>query len=173
MEETTTNPPSVLSTGVKFGLIIAAVSIAWFIIQVVIGINPFVRDWKGWLSMAVSIAIVVFAHKSFKDSGDGYMSYGQGLGIAFIAIMVSVLVGSIFSYIYINFIDQTVMDEVWEKALEEAQSKGQNEEAAQMGIEWGKKLFWVFYLVGGAFVALIIGLLVPIFTQKKNPEPFV
>ncbi len=173
MEETTTNPPSVLSTGVKFGLIIAAVSIAWFIIQVVIGINPFVRDWKGWLSMAVSIAIVVFAHKSFKDSGDGYMSYGQGLGIAFIAIMVSVLLGSIFSYIYINFIDQTVMDEVWEKALEEAQSKGQNEEAAQMGIEWGKKLFWVFYLVGGAFVALIIGLLVPIFTQKKNPEPFV
>jgi ABC-type antimicrobial peptide transport system permease subunit len=135
--------------------------------------NPFVRDWKGWISMAVSIAIIVFAHKNFKDSGDGFMSYGQGLGIAFIAVMTSVLVGFVFSYLYINFFDPTVMDEVWEKALEDAQAKGQNEEAAQMGIEWGKKLFWLFYLIGGAFVALIVGLLVPIFTQKKNPEPFV
>jgi hypothetical protein len=173
MEETTQQNPSVFSVALKYGLIIAGASIVWFILQVILGMNPFVRDWKGWLGLVISVALVALAHKNFKDSGDGFMSYGQGLGIGFVAVMVSVIIGGIFNFCYINFIDPTVMDAVWEKALEDAQARGQNEEAAQVGIEWGKKLFWLFYIIGGAFIALIIGLIVPIFTQKKNPEPFV
>src|SRR6478752_6516848 len=104
-ENSLAEKPSALSVGLKFGLIMAVASIAFMMITVTLGGNPFERDWKGWISSAVTIAIMVFAHKNFKDNGDGFMSYGQGLGIGFISVMTSVLVAGGFNLIYVNFID--------------------------------------------------------------------
>ena len=163
--------PSVMSTGVKFGLILAVISIASMLIQFVIGTSPFSGGWlNSVISIALTVAVVVFAHKAFKENNEGFMSYGQGLGIAMVTVLVSILVGMIFSYVYLNMIDPSAYDAIWEKAAADMEAQGQSQDAIEMGLGWGKKLFWVFYLVGGAFWGLIIGLVVTIFTQKKAPE---
>jgi Protein of unknown function (DUF4199) len=174
MEETTRkNAPSVMAVALKFGLIMGLVSIVISVITVVTGGNPLESDWKGWVSILLSIGILVLAHKNFKDSGDGYMSYGQGLGIGFIAFMVSIVIGFIFMMIYMNFVDTGLMEDLMRKTQEKMESQGQNEEAIEMAISWTKKLFWVFYFIGGALIALVVSLIVAAITQKKNPEPFV
>lgn len=171
MEETTKQKPSAFSVGLKFGLILAVVSIAVMMISIAFGSNPFKSDWiKGLLNFAITVAVVVFAHKSFKDSGDGYMSYGQGLGVAFITIMVSVIIGGIFSYVYTSFVDTNVLEEVWQKTAEDMEAQGQSQEAIDMAISWTKKLFWPIYFIGAGFMALIVGLIVSIFTKNSNPE---
>jgi hypothetical protein len=163
--------PSAMSVGLKFGLILAIISIASMLIQFVIGTSPFSGGWlNSIISIALTVAVVVFAHKNFKENGDGFMSYGQGLGIAMITVIVSIVVGMIFSYVYLNMIDPSAFDAIWEKAAADMEAKGQSQEQIDMGLGWGKKLFWLFYLVGGAFWGLIIGLVVTIFTQKKAPE---
>lgn len=162
--------PSVMSVGLRYGLILSAISIAYMLIVIIMGSSPFEQDWKSYLSFIWIIGAIVLAHKYFKENGDGYMSYGQGFGIGFLTCLVSIIVGMIFSYIYINFVDQSIFDAVWEKAAADMEAQGQSQEAIEMGLEWGRKLFWVFYLLGGAFWCTIISLIVAIFTQKKRPE---
>ena len=41
---------------------------------------------------------------------------------------------------------------------------------SDIALTWTKKLFWAIYFVFGVFIAAVIGVLVPIFTQKKNPD---
>lgn len=172
-QQATEEKPTVMSTSLRYGMFMSIIGIAFTVILIAVGSNPFDRSWMNWIPTLISVAIVVLAHQYFKEKGDGYMTYGQGLGIGFLSIFMSVLLGALFSFVYINFIDPGVMDEVWQKAQQQMEEQGQNEEAIEMGLKWGKMLFWPMYLLGGAFMALIIGLIVSIFTQKKNPEPFV
>lgn len=172
MEETSpSSSPTVMSVGLKFGLILGLVSVVQSLAVFALGSNPFTNNWiNTTIAIAISVAAVIFAHKAFKDGGDGFMSYGQGLGIAMVVSIIAILIGMIFSYVYINFVDTSALEAVWEKAAEDMQAKGTPEDQIEVGLEWGRKLFWVFYLIGGAFWALIIGLIVSIFTQKKAPE---
>ncbi len=160
-----------MSVGLKFGLILAIVSIASMLIQFVAGTSPFSGGWANSLiSLALTVGVVVFAHKNFKENGDGYMTYGQGFGIAMITVLVSIVIGMIFSYVYLNMIDPTAFDAIWEKAEADMEAQGQSDEQIEMGLGWARKLFWVFYLIGGLFWGVVIGLIVTIFTQKKAPE---
>ena len=169
-ENTESTKPSVMSVGLKYGLFITLASIAFSTIIIVIGMNPLKSDWKGLISAVITVTLVVLAHKNFKDKGDGFMTYGQGFGISFISILISIFLGGIFMYVYANFIDPNMMEEVWQKTAEDMEAKGQNQETIDIALTWTKKLFWAIYFVFGVFIAAVIGVLVPIFTQKKNPD---
>jgi hypothetical protein len=173
MEEST-GKPTVFSTGLRYGLFLSLASVALTVIVALAGGNPLQSDfksWNTWVNFAVSITIFVLAHKYFKDSGDGFMSFGEGFGIAFVAFMVSLVVGGLFTYVYANFVDPNMMEDIWNRTAEQMQQSGQPEESIEMAMNITKKLFWVFFLLGGAFGAAIIALVVTLFTQKRNPAP--
>jgi cytochrome bd-type quinol oxidase subunit 2 len=173
MEETT-EKPTVLNTGIRYGLYLALASIALMLIITIAGGNPLQNDfksWSTWVNFAVSIAIIVLAHKYFKDNGDGFMSFGQGFGIAFVAFMVSIAIAGVFTYVYANFIDKNLMEDIWNRTAEQMEQQGQSDETIEVALNMTKKLFWVFYLIGGGFGAAVISLIVSIFTQKRNPNP--
>jgi hypothetical protein len=172
MEENATTPqPTVMSTGIRYGLIASLVSIAYMLVLIALGSSPFEQDWKGWIGIVITAAMIVLAHKYYKDNSDGFMSYGQGLGISMVLVMVSIIVGGLFTFIYITFVDPSIFEAIWTRTAEQMEEQGQSDEAIETAVGWGRKLFWVFYIVGGAFWGLILGLIVSIFTQKKNPEP--
>lgn len=170
METASAEQPSLMSTGLKFGLILGLASIVYNIVIIALGYNPFINSWRGFIAIALTIAIIVFAHKNFKESGDGYMSYGQGLGLTVIAMIVSTILTLIFTYLYLTYLNTAMWEEIWIKNADDMAARGQTEEQIQMGTEWGKKLFYIIYVVIGAFFGLIVGLIVSIFTQKKRPE---
>lgn len=170
-ENQTVTPPSAMSVGLRYGLILAVISILYTLVLVALGANPFIQDWKSYVHFVFIIAVVVMAHKYYKDNGDSYMSYGTGFGIAFVTVVVSMIIGMVFSIIYVKFIDTGAMDAMYEKIRSDMEAKGQ-EAQADVAIEWTKKLFWVFYIVGSLFWGSIIGLIVTIFTQKKRPVAF-
>lgn len=171
MENQAVTPPSVMSVGLRYGSMLAAVSILYTLILVALGSNPFVQDWKTYVHFVFIIAAVVLAQKYYKDNGDGYMPYGTGFGIAFLTILVSMLIGMVFNIIYIKFIDTNAMEAMYEKMRTDMEAKGQGEQA-DVAIEWTRKLFWIFYIIGSLFWGTILGLIVTIFTQKKRPVAF-
>ena len=158
------------SVGLKFGLISALVSILLFLILTVSGLNAFDNSWS-WIGMVISVALVFLAHKNFKDSGNGYMSYGQGVGIAFWITLTSVVINLVVTYAYVSFIDTGAMDLFYDKQAEEMAKKGMADDQIDMAVSWTKTLFWPMYLFGGMFFGILVGVIVSIFTQKKNPEP--
>lgn len=157
------------SVGVQYGLLASIISIIMFLIPAMMGQNPFKGIWN-WAGAIVTIVLLILAHKKFKESGDGYMSYGQGMGVAFWMILVSTLIGFGFTYIYLTFIDNSPFELFMEQQLIEMQEKNVPENAIEMSQEWTRKLFWpigfFFAIAGGMIIALII----TIFTQKKSPE---
>jgi hypothetical protein len=166
-----TAKPSVLAIGLKFGLILGLISVVVGLIQYVAGINPMDNQWTtNLINIALTVGAVVFAHKNFKEIGNGFMSYGQGLGIAMVVVAVSMVIGGIYTYVYFNILNPAAYDGIWEKAAADMEAQGQSEEAIETALSWTKKLFWPFFIIGALFWGFIIGLIVSIFTQKKEPE---
>lgn len=169
--ENTVQPPSTMKTGATYGLFAGLFSIVVFVVVSTLGLNPF-GGGLNYIGTVGSIVLLVLAHKKFKDSGDGFMSYGQGLAISIFFFLVSSLLGILVMYIYVNFVDYSPLQAVLDEQLQKMQEANTPDDAIETAQKWTKNLFWVFAVIGGLFGGLVIGLIVSIFTQKKNPEPF-
>jgi hypothetical protein len=157
------------SVGIKYGFLSALISIIFFLLLVVTGQNAFANKWN-WVSLMITVAIVFLGHKSFKDRGDGFMSYGQGVGIAFWIALVSVLINFLLTYSYLKFIDASGMELFYQMQSEELAERGMQEDQIEMAMSWTRILFWPLFIFFGLVFGLLVGLIVSIFTQKKNLE---
>jgi hypothetical protein len=175
-ENVQTQLPTTRAVGIRYGLILSAISIAFFLIVVLSGL-----DMNGplkWVSYAISLVVVFLAHKNFKDTGDGFMSYGQGIGIAFWMSLFSSVISSVFTYFYIKFIDSGFIDKIKEMQMEEMEKKGMSDAQMEQAMKFAAmfttpEAILIFGIVFG-IIGLIIGaIVISIFTQKKNPEPAI
>lgn len=168
MEEATT-PVSVRSVGIKYGMIYAGISIAFFLGLALTGMNVFDNTW-GWVRLPISIVIIILAQKNFKDAGNGFMTFGQGFGVGFWVVLVSAVAGGLFTFLYVTYFDPGVMDTFYTKQMEAMQEKGMPDDQIEMAMGYTKKLFWPIFAVFGVLFSLVIPLIITIFTQKKNPN---
>lgn len=176
-ENVEVKPASGRSIGIKWGLIGAAIGIVLFIVYNTLKID-FTQGPLSWLSYVMMAVFIFLAQKQFKDSGDSYMSYGQGMGVAFWYGLISSVISSIFTYVYVKFVDGGMMDMIKESQLKGMQEKGMSDEQIDQAMEMAGKFttpeaILGFGLVGGVIMVLIVGLVLTIFTQKKNPEAIV
>jgi hypothetical protein len=174
-EVNTTQTVTVRSSGIRFGLIGALISIAYFLILNVSGIDM-TRGFWNWLGYVITGVLIFFAHKYYKDNGDGFLAYGQGIGIAFWIGLVSGVISSIFTYLYIKFIDTGFLEMIKQRQIEGMQEQGLSEEQIDKALEisslfMSAEAMFFFMLVGSIIATIIIALIVTIFTQKKNPQP--
>jgi hypothetical protein len=163
--------PNARTIGLTFGLYAGVISAVVFLITSFLGYNPF-GGGLNYIGTVASIVLLVLAHKKFKDSGDGFMSYGQGMGIGFWFTLVSALLAITVMYVYINYIDYSPLQLMLDEQTTKMEEAGSDENAIETAMEWTKKLFWVFAVIGGLIGGMVVALIVTIFTQKKNPEPF-
>jgi hypothetical protein len=178
MEETTTPSISTRSVGIRYGLIMGLISVAYFVILNTAGVDT-TQGIGQWASIIFLIAIIVLAHKYFKDNGDGFMSFGQGIGISFWISLVSSAISSIFTFIYVKFIDTGFIANMMDKqrtALEER--GGMSDEQIDAAMSMTSKfmtpgMMLVFGIIGGVIITVIVALIITIFTQKRNPEEMV
>jgi lysylphosphatidylglycerol synthetase-like protein (DUF2156 family) len=161
---------TVRGIGLKYGGISALVSILFFLVLVLAGANAFDNTWN-WIGLIFSIVILVLAHRAFKADGDGFMSYGQGVGIGFWVALVATVIGGLFTYVYAVIIDPSTMNAFYEAQQMQMEERNMPQEQIDMAQEWTRKLFWPMYAFFGVFFGVLVALIVTIFTQKKNPEP--
>lgn len=163
-------PASGRTIGMTYGAYAGLASAVIFLAISLSGMNPF-GGGLNYIGTVALIVLLVLAHKKFKDSGDGFMSYGQGVGVGFWVILISSIISLGVMYIYINFVDYSPMQLMFDEQLAKMQEQGQPEEAIEMATTWTKNLFWPLAVFMGLFFGMIIVLIVTIFTQKKNPTP--
>lgn len=169
------SPVTTRSVGIRFGLIAALVSVVYFLVLNVAGINMTSGIWN-WIGYAITLVLVVLAQKQFKEKGDGYMSYGQGIGVAFWMGLISSVISAVFMYLYIKFIDTGFIEMMEDKQMEAMQQQGLSPEQIDQAMKVASmfttpEAIFVYALLGGIIVTVIIALIVTIFTQKNNPQP--
>lgn len=173
-ENVASETPTSRSVGVRYGLIYGIIAIAYFLILTMADIDM-TQGFGRWGTVPIIIVMLILAHKYFKENGDGYMSYGQGIGIAFWLGLVSSAIYSFFTYIYMKFIDPSFITAIREKAIEDMEAQGQSQEqidAAMKFVEMftNAEAMLFFGLLIGPLMVVIIALIISIFTQKPLPE---
>jgi len=177
MEETTdSSAVTTRSVGIRYGIIMSLISIVYFLLFANLDMDSFLSLGR-WGNTVIGIVILVLAHIYFKQNGDGFMSYGQGVGIAFWAGLVSSVIGSIFTYVYIKFFDSSMITAIRESSIRQMEEKGQSDEQIEMAMKFvdmftNAEAMLLFGLFFGILGLVVIGLIVSIFTQKARPERF-
>lgn len=171
--ETTTTPVSTTSVGLRYGLLTGLVSI-------IISFGLFVTHQETnplrYATFMVLIAGIVLAMNSFKQNNQGFMSFGQGVGIgAMLSAVVGVLSG-IFSYVYMSFIDPDVVSRMTEKIRSDMEARGgmtdeQIDQAMAMSVKFMNGPFTLIAAVlGTLLVGVILAMVISAFIKNAPPE---
>jgi len=160
-------------TGIKWGMISGLIGIILFVVIDMIGMAG---DSKvGFVSMAISIIIIILAHREFVKTGDGFMNYGEGIGIAFWSGSIGGLISSVFSYIYITMVNPNFLEVLKEKQIMDMEKRGMSEAQIEQAMEFSKmfsgaEAIAIFGLLGAIIGSVIFALIIAAFTKKTRPE---
>jgi hypothetical protein len=166
------------SAGVRYGVISGVIGIALFVVMTILSIS--MTEGPGrWVGLLITGVLIYFAHKYYKDNGDGYMTIGQGTGIGFWLALVSTAISSVFSYIYMKFIDASFIENAMDEARRKMEEQGNlSDEQIDQAMSITEKFMTPEIMLGtglifGVILVVIIALIISLITQKKNPEEVV
>ncbi|UII32400.1 DUF4199 domain-containing protein [Fulvivirga ulvae] len=164
---------SVKQVATKYGLILGVISIALLLITVFAGlIGNQAMQYVGYIP---TIILIIYAHKEFKAQGDGFMSYGQGLGIGTLTVLIGTIISTVFFYVYVKFIDASFMEIIKDKQLEGMQEQGMSEEQIDQAMAMTSgfmtpEIMSVFAIFISVFFGFILSLIISAFTKNSNPD---
>ena len=170
MEEKVT----VSQIGLRYGIILGLIFIVLSLILNFLNLEIKTMQNIGYINYAILIVGIVMAHKAFKEGGDGYMSIGQGLGIGTLISLIGGILSGIFSYIYIKFIDDSMLAKIKDLQIEEMEARGMDDAQIEQAMEIAGKftsaeMIPVWAVLGMVFIGFILSLIVSLFTKKANP----
>ncbi len=162
------------AAGIRYGLISGLISIAYFVILTMADISM-TEGIGRWASLLISVVIIYLAHKYYKENGDGFMTIGQGTGIGFWLALVSAAISGVFTYVYMKFIDNSMIQQILDKQREAMEERGMDDAQIDQAMSMTEKFMTPEIILGtglffGVVIIVIVALLISLVTQKKNPE---
>lgn len=171
MEET--KNVSLRSVAIKYGLISGLLGIILLVIIDFAGLaGNQAAQWFGLLIVAI---VMYFAHKEYINEGDGYMSYGQGLGLGTLMSLVSSVLSSIFFFIYVKFVNTAYMENMQEQQIMAMEERGMSDAEIEQAMKLTESFtspaaMLIFGIIMGVFFGFLVALIVSAITKKSRPE---
>ncbi len=177
MEESAAPSVTTRSAGTRYGVIMAVISIVMFVGMSVANMDM-TSGIGRWLGIPIFLVVLYLAQKYFLDNGDGFMSFGQGMGVTFWLSLISLGIYIVFFYVYIKFIDSSFVETIKQQQMDQMAQNGMSDEQIDQAMSISSafmtpEMMAVFGFLGGLFFNMLCGVILTIFTQKKNPEPTI
>ena len=165
---------TVSQVGLKYGIMIGLVFIVYGMIIQFLDLEMQMTNYLNYVAYIFLIIGIVLAHKAFKEGGDGYMSIGQGLGIGTLISLVGGALSGIFTYIYIKFIDDSMLTKIADMQIEQMEKQGMDDAQVEQAMKIAGKfmsaeMIPVWAILGTLFFGFILSLIISLFTKKTNP----
>ena len=165
--------PSTRSIGIKYGAIQGFIGIIMFIGTDLTGNvgNQAIQ----WISLAIFLGVLYMAFQEYKKLGDGFMSFGQGTGIGTWAVLISSLINAPFSYIYISFVNPTIIDTIREQQIMQFEEQGMSDAQIEQTMEFTSMFLSpgaiaLMGLIFGFIFGFIATLIMAAILKKNRPE---
>jgi hypothetical protein len=112
----------------KWGAIGGLLSFIFTLITKYSGLEDDFSETLGWVTtivtLVINVTILVLALREVRAENDGFMSYGQGLGASALLGAIWGLIAGAFNYIYLQFIDNGVVQKQLDLARERLEEQG-------------------------------------------------
>jgi hypothetical protein len=157
-----------------YGAILGLVTIFLSLVFYFIGMAT--ERWTNWVSMLVSIVLLVYLMIHYRNVHlGGYATYGQiFLMILVAAGIISTIIGAIYQYLFLTFIDPGMLEQIRMAAEEQIMNNSRIPESMYDDIlERMDKRMTVPYMVRMALIMgvvfnALIGLIVAAFIKKDK-----
>ncbi len=140
----------------KWGAIGGLLSFIFTLITKFTGLEDDFSETLGWVStiftLIINVTILVLALREVREENDGFMSYGQGLGSSTLLGAIWGVIAGGFNYIYLQFIDQGVVQKQLDLARERLEDQGLTESQ----IEDAEKITKMMMGPGVQFVIVVL-----------------
>jgi len=159
--------------GMKWGVILALISFAYFMILNMAGLAG--EQAYGYVGYLFTIVIFVLAHKAYKEEGDGFMSFGEGFKIGALVTVISTVISSILTYIYLKFVDGSMLEIIKDKAIADMEDQGMGEDEIETAMGFMEMFMTAEgILIMGFIMSIIFGILIALvvtaFTKNADPS---
>lgn len=167
---------SVKKIGFNYGLILALLVVGLSVIVYVLGLHLDQPWWQSVLNFIFMTVCIIYGLKAFKKDNGGFLSLGEALKTGLVIAIVSGIIGSIFTYIFITVIEPDFITQMLEVTQEKMIEQNPNMTQEQMDMAMGmtEKFMspWIMFAMGliaslffGFIISLIAGLIM------KQPRP--
>lgn len=161
---------------INYGLMLAGASILMSLIQYATGTH-LEQSWTvAIIGFALLITVIVLAIKKFKSSNRGYISWGQAVKVGVGVAIISGLIGAVYQYVFMNFIEPDMLNLIAEKQQQTLLDQGYSEEQIEASIEMGKKfqgpgIMAAMSVIGSAIFGFIVSAIAGAIMKKdENSE---
>lgn len=165
-----TNTKNAMNFGAILGLSLCVVS------AVFMSLGYQTSNVQQWIGYGLTIGIISWGTISFRDKhNDGFISYGKAFSSCLQIAFFSSIILAFFIYLYLSFIDQSLIDQILEKAEEDMMNKklpdDQIEEAMKMTRMFTTPIMMAFFtIIINTFMGAIFGLITASFLKRDNPN---
>jgi hypothetical protein len=133
-----------------------------------------------WISMAIMILFLVYAGKAQKKANNGVLGYGEALLTTFLTGFVGTTISVLFTIIWINLIDPSLVEKLTEMALDTARSMMEMfnlpedqmaaamEKAEEDSVNAFTPLKQIFSIFSSSIFTIIIAAIISIFLKKEE-----
>lgn len=169
-------PPSLVKIATRYGLIDGVAGFLIFVIWTMLGIT------QSWVSSAVSlvvlIVLMVLAHREYKKTHEGVMSYGQGLGSGTLLSVVAGVLAAILLFIYVSYINPSYPEVALRAQQAVLEQRGLTGAQLEQAIATTRTMLTpigilVASLVSSVIFGFLCALIVSIFTKCDDPRAVV
>jgi Protein of unknown function (DUF4199) len=169
----TTAPATTKTIAVRFGLINGLIGTVF---SLVLFLTKLEQSELRWVGLLISIGCIYLAHTEFKKHNQGFLEYGQALGIGTTLSLIAGIIQGVFTYVYVSFIDTEFTQRMLDNARAQMEAQGnmddaQIDQAVDMTANFASGgALLIFSIIFGAFFGFILSLIVGSFTKNSRPE---
>ncbi|UTA70095.1 MULTISPECIES: DUF4199 domain-containing protein [Emticicia] len=165
--------PSTARVALKWGIIIAVITGIYSVVSYTTGL------FKSGFSSAVNYLFLLFgiilAIREFRALNENFISFGESLGVGTLVSAVTGVISSVFAYVYIFFIDTTLMGQMQDLQRDNWEAQGLTEEQINQAIEISAPFTTPgFMFLIGLLVYMLIGfvcsLIISAIMKRDKPE---
>ena len=165
--------PSTARIALKWGILGAIMIIIYTVALYISGL--FKTPALSWIPFAFLLFGIVMSLREFKLINNNFISFSEGLGLGSLMSAVCAIIASMFNYVYITFIDTTILQQMRELQIEQLEQQGLSAEQIDQAMEIASSyatpgLTFLFSMIVYVICGFIFSLIVSAIIKNTKPE---
>lgn len=165
--------PSIKPIAYTYGLYLALVSIAMAVAMYVLNVQ---KSWAlSIISTVLTVAILVYAIKVYKQKNNGFLSLGDAIKVGLAVSVIGGIIGAVYAYVHYTYIYPEFIDMTLDQTRIQISESNPNmsEEQIEQAVGYTKMFtspifFSLMSVIGSLFFGIIVSLIAGLIMKKEN-----